>query len=446
MSFPRDFVWGVATAAYQIEGATSVDGRGESIWDRFARLPGRIDRGDTADVACDHYHRYEQDLDLLRGLGVGAYRFSIAWPRVLPRGIGRPNRTGLEFYRRLAEGLRERDITPVATLYHWDLPQALQDRGGWATRDSISWFAEYARVCFDALGDLVDDWITINEPWVVSMLGHAVGSKAPGHTDWREALAVAHQLLVAHGAAVRELRAVRPAASVGITLDLTPAEAASLDPRDASAAARYDGHKNRWFLDPLLHGAYPEDLVEWYTTRLGPLDFVRDGDLALVGESTDFLGVNFYTRLRIRHASRDGVLETSVLPPAGPVTAMGWEVVPGALDRVLRRIKSEYGDVPILITENGAAYADRRNGRIVEDVERIAYLRAHVAALERALEDGVDVRGYFAWSLLDNFEWEHGYGKRFGLVYVDYASLERTPKRSALWYRDLVAANGRLDS
>jgi beta-glucosidase len=443
--FPDGFLWGVATAAYQIEGATHVDGRGESIWDRFVRIPGNVRNGDTADVACDHYHRWEQDLDLLADLGVDAYRFSIAWPRILPQGTGAPNPRGLAFYRGLAEGLRERGIRPLATLYHWDLPQALYARGGWASRDSIEWFAHYARLCFDALGDIVDDWVTINEPWVVAVLGHAQGTKAPGRRDWREALTVAHHLVVAHGAAVRELRASRPGARIGITLDLTPAEPASGAPGDAAAAVREDGHKNRWFLDPVLRGRYPEDMVRWYEDRLGPLDFVRDGDLELASEPTDFLGVNFYTRLRVREASSDGVLQLAVLPPAGPTTAMGWEVVPGALAEVLLRLRREYGDRPILITENGAAYEDRRNGGApVEDAERVAYLRAHVEAVAGAIRAGVDVRGYFAWSLLDNFEWEHGYGKRFGLVYVDYASLERMPKRSALWYRDLVSAHRAL--
>jgi beta-glucosidase len=443
MTFPDGFMWGVATAAYQIEGATAADGRGESIWDRFTRTPGKVRNGETADVACDHYHRWEQDLDLLADLGVGAYRFSIAWPRVLPEGTGRPNASGLEFYRRLAQGLRERGIRPLATLYHWDLPQALHARGGWANRESIDWFARYARVCFDELGDVVNDWITINEPWVVSVLGHARGTKAPGHEDWREALIVAHHVLVAHGRAVRELRASRPEARIGITLDLTPAVPASAAPADVAAAEREDGHKNRWFLDPVLRGRYPADMVRWYESRVAPLDFVREGDLVLASEATDFLGINFYTRVHVREALGDGMLQLTSLPPTGPTTAMGWEVAPDALADVLTRLRREYGHFPILITENGAAYDDRRNGAAtVEDDERVAYLRVHVEAVAKAIRAGVDVRGYFAWSLLDNFEWEHGYGKRFGLVYVDYASLERIPKRSALWYRDLLATNG----
>jgi beta-glucosidase len=443
-SFPRDFLWGVATAAYQIEGAADVDGRRESIWDRFSRTPGKVRNGDTGDVACDHYNRWPEDLALLSDLGIRAYRFSIAWPRVVPDGCGAPNQRGLDFYRRLVEGLRERGIAPFATLYHWDLPQALQDRGGWVNRDCAAWFAEYAATCFESLGDVVDRWITINEPWVVSVLGHGLGIKAPGHRDWREALVVGHHTLVAHGLAVRALRSSRPDSEVGITLDFTPADPASDDPRDVAAAARENGHKNRWFPEAVLRGRYPEDMVEWYEERLGPLDFVRDGDLALACEPTDFLGVNFYTRLRVADAPQDGVLERRVLPPTGPTTAMGWEVVPEALTELLVRLRHEYGDLRIYITENGAAYDDHRDGQpVIEDHERVEYLRIHLAAIERAIVAGVDVRGYFAWSLLDNFEWEEGYGKRFGLVYIDFASLERLPKRSALWYRDVITANGR---
>jgi beta-glucosidase len=437
MTLPADFLWGVATAAYQIEGALDADGRGDSIWDRFARLPGSVQNGETAAVACDHYHRWEEDLDLMRSLGVGAYRFSIAWPRVIPNGTGSPNQRGLDFYRRLTDGLRDRGIVPLATLYHWDLPQALQDRGGWTNRDSAGWFAEYANVCYEALGDVVTRWITINEPWVVSVLGYGQGVKAPGHRDWGEALTAAHHVLVAHGMAVNALRAARPDAQVGITLDLTPAEPATDSPHDVAAAVREDGHKNRWFLDAVLRARYPADMVDWYERRIGPLDFVREGDLELASTPTDFLGVNFYTQLRVEHASQDGLLDSKAIPPAGATTAMGWEVAPQSLSRLLRRLKDEYGDRPILITENGAAYDDQRSGAsVVEDAERVEYLRTHIAAIEDAIAAGVDVRGYFAWSLLDNFEWEHGFAMRFGLVYVDFDSLERVPKRSALWYRD----------
>ena len=439
MSFPPGFVFGVATAAFQIEGATRVDGRGESIWDRFARTPGKVHNGDTGDPACDHYRRWEQDLDLMKMLGVDAYRFSLAWPRILPAGTGRPNRKGIDFYRRLVEGLHERGIKPFATLYHWDLPQALQDRGGWANRDSADWFAEYAQLCFRELGDLVDDWITINEPWVVAILGYGHGTKAPGHTDWREALASAHHLLLGHGLAVRALRELFPAARVGITLDLTPSDPATLSPEDVAAAAREDGSKNRWFLDAVLRGRYPQDMVEWYEGRLGPLEFDREGDLAVACEPCDFLGVNFYTRIRARAAAEDGMLASRAVPADGPVTGMRWAVVPDALREILLRVEREYGWRPIFITENGAAYDDRRQGDTVPDPERLEYFRAHLEAVERAIADGVDVRGYFAWSLLDNFEWENGYDKRFGIVYVDYETQERVPKQSALWYRDLIA-------
>jgi beta-glucosidase len=434
MTFGDGFLWGVATSAFQIEGSLDADGRGPSIWDAFA---GR--NGDTGAVACDHYRRWREDVELLGNVGVNAYRFSIAWPRVLPDGVGKPNRRGLDFYRRLAEGLRERDVVPLATLYHWDLPQALQARGGWTSRESPGWFAEYASLCFDELGGLVDDWVTVNEPWVVAFLGHALGIKAPGRRDWREALVVAHHQLVAHGLAVRCARAALPGARIGITLDVVPFEPASDAPADLAAARREDAARNRWFLDPLFRGRYPEELAAWYERRLGPLDFVTDGDLAIAAEPTDFLGVNYYTRACVRARPGEGVLETEQVARDGPVTAMGWHVAPEGLYDVLVSLRREYGDMPMLVTENGAAYEDRRDGGdVIEDPHRVEYLRRHVGEVARAIRDGVDVRGYFAWSLLDNFEWENGYEKRFGLVYVDYETQERIPKRSALWYRDLI--------
>ncbi len=430
-SFPVEFRFGVAMASYQIEGAVDEDGRGESIWDAFCRRPGAVAGGDTGDVACDHYHRWREDLDLMASLGVESYRFSISWPRVQPDGRGAVNRAGVDFYKRLCAGLRERGIEPVATLYHWDLPQARQAAGGWAARDTAERFAEYAALMGAELGDLVDAWITHNEPWVVAFLGHAEGTKAPGIRDWPTALRVSHHLLLSHGWALEALRG-RP---TGITLNLAPVRS-----DDAAAALRMDGYLNRWFLDPIFRGRYPEDMVEHYERRYGPFDVVRPGDLDAISQRIDFLGVNYYMPQRVRpEPSRQPLELASVLPPP-PTTAMGWEIDADGLYELLVRVRRDYGDVPIYITENGAAFEDGPvvNGTL-EDPRRVDYLQSHLGALARAVAEGVDVRRYFAWSMLDNFEWEHGYSKRFGLVYVDYSTQRRVPKRSALWYRDFIA-------
>jgi len=435
MSFPRDFTWGAATAAYQIEGAAKLDGRGESIWDRFCNTPGKVANGDTGDRACDHYHRWPEDLDLMAALGVRAYRFSIAWPRIQPDGRGPANRKGLDFYRALVEGMLERGISPLATLYHWDLPQRLQDDGGWASREVVDRFVEYAALVFDGLGDLVDTWITHNEPWVTAFLGYGYGVKAPGVADWPQALAAAHHVLLSHGRAVNAFRDEGGRGEIGITLDLTHVTG------EPEAARRLDGHRNRWFLDPVLRGGYPADLVELYEERVGPLEFVQPGDLEEIAAPIDFLGVNFYQPAVVRPSSVDGPLALEQVPSDGPLTAMGWTVEPTSLTSLLVRLKRDYGDVPLVITENGASYDDPvPDGQaVIEDPERVAYLRGHIEAVERAVAAGVDVRGYYVWSLLDNFEWEHGYDRRFGIVAVDFENLERTPKRSALWYRDLIA-------
>jgi len=440
LRFPADFVFGAATAAYQIEGSTTADGRGESIWDRFCATPGKVENGDTGDPACEHYVRWEEDLDLMRSLGLGGYRFSIAWPRIQPNGRGPANRKGLDFYRRLAGGLQERGITPLATLYHWDLPQALEDGGGWASRDVVERFAEYAQLVFDGLGDSVQNWITHNEPWVTSFLGYAYGVKAPGVTSWPRAIAAAHHALLAHGAAVRAFREGGRDGRIGITLDLTIAEPASDSAEDRAAAERLHSHHNRWFLEPVFRGAYPEDTVELYELSFGPLDVVKDDDLALISQPIDFLGVNFYRPNLVAHDPSRPPLELREADRPGPHTAMNWPIVPAALTQLLLRLQHECNGTPLVITENGAAFADELDGgEVVEDPERRAYLQEHIQAVARAIAQGADVRGYYAWSLLDNFEWEHGYSQRFGLVYVDYPSQRRVLKRSALWYRDLIA-------
>ena len=440
--YPPGFKLGAATAAYQIEGAWDEDGRGASIWDTFCRVPGAVVNGDSGDVACDHYHRWRDDLDLLAAMRIESYRFSISWPRVQPDGRGELNRRGVRFYRRLVEGLLERGIEPVATLYHWDLPQALQDGGGWAARDTTERFAEYAAAMAAELGDVVAQWITHNEPWVVAFLGHAEGRKAPGIRDWPTALRVSHHLLVSHGLAVQALRAGTPEGTpVGITLNLHPQRPVSASPEDIAAARIADGYANRWFLDPVLRGSYPEDLVEVFARSFGPPDSVRPGDLELTSQPIDFLGVNYYFPHRVGADPSSAPLGVRHADPVGPLTTMGWEQDPSGLHEILTRVSRDYGSLPIYITENGAAFDD---GNVVDgyvdDPARVEYLEGHLAALKRAIADGVDVRRYFAWSFLDNFEWEHGYEQRFGLVHVDYETQRRVPKRSGLWYRDHIAA------
>jgi beta-glucosidase len=440
-AFPPDFLWGVATSAYQVEGSPRADGRGESIWDRFCREPGKVVGGATGDVACEHYLRYAEDVELMGRLGLRAYRFSVSWPRVFPDGSGRVNRLGLDFYERLVDRLLEQGIEPIATLYHWDLPQALQDRGGWEARETAERFAEYAVTVFEALGDRVGRWITHNEPWVTAFLGYGSGSKAPGLRDWRAAVKVSHHLLVSHGLAVAAMRAVRSGGALGIALDFVPVTPATPAAEDAAATRRMDGFRNRWFLDPVLRGGYPADAVDELERRFGPLDFVRPGDLETIAVPIDFLGVNFYTAQSVRHRAGAAPVDAEPLATDRATTAMGWEIVPDALTSLLVRVKRDYGDIPLFVTENGAAYDDVLDGGpTVDDPARLAYLRSHVEALGRALEAGVDVRGYFVWSLLDNFEWENGYSMRFGLVYVDFASQRRVLKSSALYYRDLIAS------
>ena len=459
--FPQDFVWGVSTAAYQIEGAVHEDGRGVSIWDTFSHTPGSTYNGDTGDKACDHYHRLEEDLDLVASLGVDSYRFSIAWPRIQPNGSGPANPAGLDFYRRLLDGLRSRDIAATVTLYHWDLPQALQDVGGWLARDTAERFAEFVGLVADALGDSVERWITLNEPWCSAWHGYGNGLHAPGQADTGAAVAANHHLLLGHARAVAALRDASPAA-VGITLNLVPVRPASDDPADLAAARRLDGNANRLFLDPILAGSYPRDMVEHYAGAAPGFSVVREGDLEAISAPLDFLGINYYSpavvadRSTVDHACRTGLAAPVLEPEAateelGVVrlvhadarrTAMAWEIDPEGLAELLRRLARDYAVPPMYITENGAAFGDYvdPDDQVIDD-ERIAYLDEHLGAVARVIEDGVDVRGYFCWSLLDNFEWAHGYGKRFGLVWVDYPTGRRVPKKSFTWYRDVVKAN-----
>jgi beta-glucosidase len=451
-TFPKGFVWGSATSAYQIEGAAAEDGRGESIWDRFAKAktptPHIVD-GSNGDIACDHYHRWQSDVALMRELGHAAYRFSVAWPRVLPSGRGPLNEKGIDFYSRLVDGLLDAGIAPYLTLYHWDLPQALQDDGGWTNRATALAFAEYADVVSRRLGDRVKHWITHNEPWCASMVSNLLGAHAPGFRDGAIAVATSHHLLLSHGLAVPVIRSHSPGAEIGITLNLSPAVPASPSAADADAARHYDGYMNRWFLDPVFRGEYPADMVRDYVNKkylpqegLGSL--VREGDLRAISAATDFLGVNYYNRAVLRSES---VLEGENLPRIVFVreerTDIGWEVYPEGLFEILVRVNREYAPSKIFITENGASYSDGpdASGRVA-DTKRVRFLHDHVLSMHRAIEAGVPVAGYFAWSLMDNYEWGYGYTQRFGITWVDYATQQRVPKDSAHWYRRTIEANG----
>ncbi|HET7904632.1 MAG TPA: GH1 family beta-glucosidase [Candidatus Eisenbacteria bacterium] len=445
LRFPEGFLWGAATSAFQIEGGAQADGRGESIWDRFASTPGRIADGSNAIVACDHYHRWREDVAHLRWLGAGAYRFSIAWPRILPDGLGAVNSAGLDFYDALVDALLEAGIRPFATLYHWDLPQALQDRGGWADRDTADAFVRYADLVTQRLGDRVRHWATHNEPWCIAFEGHETGTQAPGHRDPAESLAVAHHVLLSHGRAVDVVRRNSPGAEVGIVQIVAPIQPATDRPADHDAAREADGRMNRWYLDPVFHARYPEDAVADRVRRghlpAGRLPFVRDGDLETIARPIDFLGVNYYSRVVVRADEPGPPAAVRVAPPER-TTDMGWEVFPQGLHDALARIARDYRPAKIYITENGAAYTDPAGlDGAIEDERRIEYLRGHLDAARRAVAGGVPLAGYFVWSLLDNFEWAHGYEKRFGLFDVDFTTLRRRPRASAHWYRRVLAAN-----
>lgn len=439
--FPKEFLLGAATSAYQIEGAVDADGRGESIWDRFAAQTGNVVDGLDGKFACDHYRRWRDDVKLMKWMGLHAYRFSVAWPRILPEGRGQVNERGLDFYERLVDELLACSIVPFVTLYHWDLPQALQNAGGWPARDTASAFADYADIVSRRLGDRVDHWITHNEPWCTAMHGHVHGEHAPGQRDWLQGLYAAHHTLLSHGWAVNVIRENAPAADVGITLNLTHCEAASTSVRDRNACRAMDGTYNRWFLDPLYGYGYPRDVVsdhiERGVLRDDVLPFVQPGDLSIISARTDFIGINYYTRDTV-YADERGAPKS--VPPPGACTDIGWEVyAPGMFD-LLVRVWDEYRPARIYVTENGAAYhtAPDADGR-VRDVDRQRYLEAHLGATLDARAAGVPVAGYFVWSLLDNYEWARGYTQRFGIVWVDFATQERVLKDSAHWYREAIA-------
>lgn len=439
-AFPGGFLWGAATAAHQIEGSPLADGAGPSIWTRFAHTPGMTHNGDTGDVACDHYRRFRQDVKLMRELGLKAYRFSISWSRVLPEGRGRINNAGVDFYSRLVDELLENDIVPLATLFHWDLPAALDDRGGWLNPDIAHWFADYATLMYRALDGRVQRWVTLNEPWVVTDGGYLHGALAPGHRSLYETPIASHHLLRAHGAAVQAYRA-EGKHEIGLVVNLEPKYPASDSVEDGLAVARAHAYMNRQYLDPVFLGHYPEQLAEIFGKAWPEWP---QADFDLIRTKFDFLGVNYYTR-SVTHANSSYPLRAgAVRQPLGTYTETGWEVFPRGLTDTLAWVKKRYGDIPMYITENGAAFFDppvAENDR-VRDPLRIDYLRKHIGAVLAAIDAGCDIRGYMVWSLLDNMEWSLGYSKRFGIVHVNYATQQRTPKDSALWYSKVIASHG----
>lgn len=426
MTFPKDFIWGVGTSSYQIEGASLADGRGECIWHRFSHNGGNVVNDHHGDIACDHYHRYLDDIRLMQDLGLDAYRFSISWPRILPAGTGDVNEQGLDFYDRLVDSLLEHDILPFVTLYHWDLPQALQYRGGWQNRDIVSWFTDYTDIVTRHLGDRVKHWVTINEPLVVAFVGHAWGHHAPGLKDHKAAYVVAHHTLLAHASSVPVIRQNVPNAEVGIVLDQEFYQ--PFNDQMSEEAHFMDGEQNRWFLDPVFRGHYPDDIIAAYEDTL--LTDIDLSEASLMNVPLDFHGLNYYRRRIIGDASE-----------RGPLTSLGWEVYPEGMYHILMRLHEDYHAPRIFITENGAAFPDHltENGEI-DDQDRVAYLAGHFEAARRAIEDGVNLAGYFVWSLIDNFEWAYGYTQRFGIVHVDFDTLQRTPKQSAIFYRDFIQA------
>jgi beta-glucosidase len=437
--FPEGFLWGTATASYQVEGAAWEDGRGPCIWDTFCRTPGKVLHGHTGDIACDQYHRYAEDVQLMKDLGIGAYRFSIAWPRIFPTGSGEQNPKGFDYYNRLVDALLEAGIAPAVTLYHWDLPQALEDAGGWPVRETAYRFAEYARTCFEALGDRVKMWITLNEPNCSSMGGYGQGWHAPGRCDMQDGYNAVHHLNLGHGLAVQAYRQGGGDGTIGTTLDLATWRPATRDPKDIEAADRARDHKTRMFMNPLFGRPYPQRLLD----ARGVTMPIQEGDAEIMATPVDFVGVNMYSEQPVTWDD-DEPQKWRPVPCHQPETDMGWPIVPRGLYRLLRGIAEEYGPIPLYVTENGCAMPDKlsEDGTRCHDRGRIDYLRRHLAACRDTIADGVDLRGYFLWSFIDNFEWAWGYTKRFGIVYCDYVDLRRVPKDSYYFYRDVIAGYG----
>lgn len=436
--FPDNFIWGTATSSYQIEGARNIDGKSDSIWDAFCEKKGNILDGSNGDVACDHYNLFKKDIELLKQLNIKSYRFSVSWPRVIPEGKGKVNRKGLDFYNNIIDELIKADIEPIVTIYHWDLPQCLQEIGGWENREIIDWFEEYAAVLFNEFGDRVSKWITHNEPWVVAFNGNYFGEHAPGKKDLQAALKVSHHLLLSHGKVLENYHKRNLKGEIGITLNLNPSYPSSSKEEDAKASSIADGFFNRWFLDPVFHGKYPEDMLELYG-RNAELDFIHDGDLKTISGKIDFLGINYYSRLFVKYDEAAELKYSDVKNPKASYTDIGWEIYPEGLYDIMDKIRKEYSDIDLYITENGAAYDDEVTlENVVDDQKRVDYLKDHFLQMHRAIEDGINLKGYYLWSFLDNFEWAFGYSKRFGIVYVNYETLERTVKQSGNWYKTII--------
>ncbi|WAA11340.1 GH1 family beta-glucosidase [Fervidibacillus albus] len=437
IQFPKDFLWGAATASYQVEGAANEDGRKPSIWDTFSRTPGKIKNGDHGDVACDSYHRYEEDIEIMADLGINVYRFSVAWPRVIPDGVGEVNERGLDFYRRFIDKLLDAGIEPILTLYHWDLPQALHDQGGWANRATVDAFVKYAEVLFKEFDGKVKYWLTINEPWCVSFLSNFIGEHAPGNRDLNLALQISHHLLLAHGKTVQRFREIGISGKIGYAPNVEWKEPFSNRKEDIEASRREVGFLLDWFFDPVFKGQYPKFLVDWFNEKGGTFE-IKEGDMEIINERIDFLGINFYTGSYSRYKKGHGFFDSENVDIGFAKTDINWNIFPDGFYKVLLEIKNKYGDIPIVITENGACYNNEPEFGRVKDTGRIKYFQSHLASLRRAMDSGVNIKGYCVWSLLDNFEWAHGYSMRFGIVHVDFRTLDRTKKDSFYWYKQLI--------
>lgn len=437
IQFPKQFKWGSATAAYQIEGAANEDGRGLSIWDTFSKIPGKVYNEENGDRACDSYHRYEEDIQLLDELGADMYRFSVSWPRIFPNGTGEVNQKGVEYYHRLVDSMIEKGIEPMCTLYHWDLPQALQDKGGWENRETISAFTAYAEFMFNEFNGKIKKWITLNEPWCASFLSNYIGVHAPGNQNLQLATDIAHHLMVAHGKAVQRFRKSGTEGEIGYAPNVTWYEPYSSKQEDIEACDRANGWNLDWFFDPVFKGVYPIFMLEWFAVK-GVVPHVKTGDMEAISEKIDFLGINYYTGNVARYKENEGLFNCENIDMGYDQTDIGWFIYPDGFYHVLVKIKELYGDVPIYITENGSCYNDEPENGKVQDKKRIDYLKLHLIALERSIESGVNVKGYLTWSLLDNFEWAYGYSMRFGIVHVNYETLERTKKDSYYWLKDTI--------
>jgi len=440
IQFPKDMKWGSATASYQIEGAVHEDGRGLSIWDTFSHTPGNVLNGDNGDIACDSYHRYEEDVELLKELGVDVYRFSVAWPRILPDGVGKVNQKGLDYYHKLVDELIANDIEPMCTLYHWDLPQALQDNGGWNNRETIDAFVKYAELMFKEFNGKIKYWITLNEPWCIAFLSNYIGAHAPGNKDLQLATQISHHIMVAHGKTVQEFRKLNIGGQIGYAPNTTWLEPYSNKQEDIDACRREVGHYIDWFMDPVFKGEYPQFMLDWFEKK-GVTLSIQEGDLATIQQPIDFLGINYYTGHIARYKENEGLFDFEYIENGYDRTDIDWPIYPDGLYNVLTTIKERYGDVPIYITENGSCYNDEpENGR-VRDGRRISYLKQHLTALHRSIQSDVNIKGYLTWSLLDNFEWAEGYSKRFGIVHVNFRTLERTKKDSYYWMKQTISNN-----